>query len=101
MSAVGVGISSIAALLTRMSIRPPAAAVACSARRRTSVFPGADIGGNELGAAACGPDAGDDGIAALLIATADDDERSFVGQRRRDGHPEAACRTGDKCCAAS
>ena len=64
-------------------------------------FPGADVGGNELGAASCGPDAGDDGIAALLIATTDDDECSLVGQRRRDGHPEAACRTGDKCCAAS
>src|SRR3954447_1571811 len=38
-SAVGVGISSTAALLTRMSIRPPAAAMAWSARRRTSSPP--------------------------------------------------------------
>src|SRR6201997_4455437 len=38
-SAVGVGVISIAALLTRMSMRPPAQAIASSASRRTCAAP--------------------------------------------------------------
>jgi hypothetical protein len=76
MSAVGVGMSNIAALFTRMSSDPPAAAVACSASRRSS------------------------GSAAMFVAAGHDDEGSVGSERRGDSNAKTASGTGDKCCAA-
>jgi hypothetical protein len=44
------------------------------------MLPHAEVGNDELGRAAGGSDVGDDGIAAGLVATADDDERVRRGQ---------------------
>ena len=64
------------------------------------MFPCAEVGDDELCRAACGPDVGDDGIAAGLVAAADDDEGALRGQCRGDGDPETARGAGDQCCAA-
>ena len=45
------------------------------------MFSCAEVGDDELGSAARGTDVGDDGIAAGLVAAADDDERARRGQR--------------------
>ena len=61
---------------------------------------GAEVGSYESPVAPGRADVGDYGVAAGLVASADDDEGATVGQRLRDGDSEASGGTGDKCCAA-
>ncbi len=58
------------------------------------------VGGDEPRRAAGSADVGDHGLSPGPVSTGDDDEGALGGEGLRDGHPETAGRSGDKCCAA-